>query len=263
MFSCLLLAAALLLGLANSTVGNQVFQTLENKIGQKFAAVKVDRAKLAIAVGALGMSNAYNFKNNLVNDQLSGVKRENLESVGNFVCLKLGLMDHVRKDLVRYLLAHCRSVKTAFQMMGLSDESEAKLEEVSAQIGFQSLYGFISGVRNSQGDVDIVYAITHHTQSPTTSHPRPPTTTSPPRSTSPLTPTRSTTPSATTRSTRPSTTTRSYRSSTTDRSFTRPDLHQTRPFTIEEWEAILVHYSKYEALRMLKQENVIDSISYV
>jgi len=202
----------------------------------------VDRAKLAIAVGALGRANANNFKNSLVNDQLSGVKRENLEGVANFVCSKLGLKDP----------AHCTNVKNAFQLMGLSDKGDAKLEEVSLNgAGFNSLYGYISGVRNSRGEVDIGFTI-HHQEFKLSATPTAPSTLSTPYSS-----TRS--PRPTRPSTRPSTTYRSTRPWTPTTSTTVEDPG----FTVEETEAIRRHYSKYEALRTLKQENVIESISYV
>merc|ERR1712130_68019 len=99
------------------TMGSQVFRTIENQIGEMFAAEQVDRAKLGIAVGALGRANAYNFKNRLVNDQLSGVKMENLEGVGKFVCSKLGLKDP----------AICTKIKSAFLMIHPEPEVGALL----------------------------------------------------------------------------------------------------------------------------------------
>ena len=262
MFSRLLLPAALLLGLANLTIGNQVtnptpnvsytatkttkqvFRTMENQIGQKFAAVQVDRAKLAIAVSALGKAleranaKGNNFENNLVNDQLSGVKRENLEGIANFVCLKLGLKDPRR----------CRQIKDTFQGVGLADESNVEMEEFSLDVyneEFVSLYGIMLGVQNSEGDVDISYTF-HHQEfrlSPT-----------------PISP-RSTTPSTRTGSTRSSASTRSIRS-TTPSTTTRSNKRGRSGLTMEEREAIK-HYGKYEALRKMKQENVIKSILYV
>ena len=210
---------------------------MENQIGRKFAAVQVDRAKLASALGtlgyALGRDNAkgHNFENNLVNDQLSGVKRVNLEGVANFVCLKLGLKDPELR----------RRVKDAFQMTRLADESEVPMREFSFDMdGFESLYGVVLGVRNSAGDVDISYALHHHVfkMSPTPISPR---------STTPSTHTGSTRSSA---STTPSTTTRSKRWGVME------------GLTPQEVEAIQ-HYSYYEALRTFKQENVIESISFV
>ena len=213
---------------------------MENQIGQKFAAVQVDRAKLAIAVSALGKAleranaKGNNIENNLVNDQLSGVKRENLEGIANFVCLKLGLKDP----------ALCRRVKDAFQMTRLADEMEVPIREFSTNVdGFESLYGVMLGVRNKyEGTVDIGYTLHRHefklSSTPIS-----------PRSTTPSTHTGSTRSSASTRSTTPSTTTRS---NTWDNS----------GFTVTDLEAI-EHYSYYEALRTFKQENVIESISFV
>ena len=259
MFSRLLLPAALLLDLANLTIGNQVtnptpnvsytatkttkqvFRTMESQIGQKFSSVQVDRAKLAIAVGALGRANAQNFENSLVNDQLSGVKRENLEGVANFVCLKLGLKDPRR----------CRQIKDTFQGVGLADESNVEMEEFSLDVyndEFVSLYGIVLGVQNSEGDVDISYTF-HHQEfrlSPTPISPR---------STTPSTRTGSTRSSASTRSTRPI-------RSTTPSTTTRSNKRGRSGLTVEEREAIK-HYGKYEALRKMKQENVIKSILYV
>lgn len=264
MFLRLLLpAAVLLLSLANFSMGSQVFQTMERKIGQKFAAVRVDRAKLAVAVGALGRANANNFKNRLVNDQLKGVKRENLEGVANFVCSKLSLTDP----------AHCTKVmKNALRQGILAASSETKMEEFSFdEDGFKFVYGFIMTVKNSQGDVDIVYTIhqqefrlstseeaseeSSEESSVESTHSTPTRSTRPARSTRPSTTTRSTRPA---RSTRPSITTRStgpFRPTTST-------LYDPG-FTVEEMEAIKEHYSKYEALLKLKQENVIESISYV
>ena len=208
---------------------------MESQIGQKFSSVQVDRAKLAIAVGALGRANAQNFENSLVNDQLSGVKRENLEGVANFVCLKLGLKDPRR----------CRQIKDTFQGVGLADESNVEMEEFSLDVyndEFVSLYGIVLGVQNSEGDVDISYTF-HHQEfrlSPTPISPR---------STTPSTRTGSTRSSASTRSTTPSTTTRS-------------NMWDASGFTVTELAAI-EHYSYYEALRTFKQENVIESISFV
>ena len=235
---------------------------MERKIGQKFAAVRVDRAKLAVAVGALGRANANNFKNRLVNDQLKGVKRENLEGVANFVCSKLTLTDP----------AHCTKVKNAFKLAILAGSSETKMEEFSFdEDGFKFVYGFILTVKNSQGDVDIVYTIhqqefrlstseeaseeSSEESSVESTHSTPTRSTRPARSTRPSTTTRSTRPA---RSTRPSTTTRSTGPF-------RPTMSTPYDpgFTVEEMEAIKGHYSKYEALLKLKQENVIGSISYV
>ena len=269
MFSRLLLPAAILLGLASLTIGNQVitptpnvtfsatkttpqvFRNLENQIGQKFAAVQVNRTKLGIAVGALGRANAYDFKNNLVNDQLSGVKRENCEGVANYVCLKLGLKDP----------AHCtRHLEGTFKMAGFADETDAKMEEFSLNEGENGkcVYGFIVSKRNSQGVVDISYTI-HHQEFKLSA--RPITSSTHTRSTRPATPTRSTRPSRPIRSTTPSTTTKSnrpFRPTTSIGLTTSGDPG----FTPEEWEAIS-HYCKYEALRTFKQENIIDSISFV
>ena len=40
---------------------------MEREIVQKFASVRVDRAKVAIAVGALGRANANDFESSLLN----------------------------------------------------------------------------------------------------------------------------------------------------------------------------------------------------
>merc|ERR1719500_1021071 len=203
---------------------------MERKIGQNFAAVRVDRAKVGVAVGALGRANAHNFKNRLVNDQLKGVKGENLEGVAKFICSKLTLTP-----------AHCTKVKNSFKMASLAGSSEAKMEEFSFEDGFKFVHGYIMTKQTSQGDVDVVYTI--HQQelrlsaSGETSH---------------STPTRSTRPF---RTTRPSNTTRVFRPTTA--------TPFDPGFTAEEMEAIEMHYSKYEALLRLKQENVIQSISFV
>jgi len=146
-FRLLLPAALLLLSLANLSMGSQVFQTMERNIGQKFAAVRVDRTKVGIAVAALGRANAHNFKNRLVNDQLKGVKGENLEDVAKFICSKLTLTP-----------AHCTKVKDGFKFATLAD-SEVKVEEFSDADGLTFVYGWILTKRNNRGDVDVVYTI--------------------------------------------------------------------------------------------------------
>jgi len=257
-FRLLLPAALLLLSLANLGMGSQVFQTMERKIGQNFAAVRVDRAKVGVAVAALGRANAHNFKNRLVNDQLKGVKGENLEGVAKFICSKLTLTD-------------CSKVKNGFKLAILADSSETKIEEFSFDRTGWGVYGFIMTKRNSLGDVDIVYTIhqqefrlfiseeTSEESSEESSMES--TRSTPTRSTRPA---RSTRPWTTTRFTRPA---RSTRPSTTSRStgpFTPTTSRPYDPgFTVEEMEAIKGHYSKYEALLKLKQENVIESILYV
>jgi len=221
-FRLLLPAALLLLSLANLGMGSQVFQTMERNIGQKFAAVRVDRAKVGVAVGALGRANAHNFKNRLVNDQLKGVKGENLEDVAKYICSKLTLTP-----------AHCTKVKNSFKMASLAGSSEAKMEEFSFEDGFKFVYGYIMTVKNSRGDVDVVYTI--HQQELRLS-----------ASGESSEESVETTHSTPTRSTRPTTAT------------------PFNPgFTSEQMEAIRSHYSKYEALLRLKQENVIESINFV
>jgi len=221
-FRLLLPAALLLLSLANLGMGSQVFQTMERKIGQNFAAVRVDRAKVGVAVAALGRANAHNFKNRLVNDQLKGVKGENLEGVAKYICSKLTLTP-----------AHCTKVKNSFKMASLAGSSEAKMEEFSFEDGFKFVYGYIMTVKNSRGDVDVVYTI--HQQELRLS-----------ASGESSEESVETTHSTPTRSTRPTTAT------------------PFNPgFTSEQMEAIRSHYSKYEALLRLKQENVIESINFV
>jgi len=224
-FRLLLPAALLLLSLANLGMGSQVFQTMERNIGQKFAAVRVDRAKVGIAVAALGRANAHNFKNRLVNDKLKGVKGENLEDVAKFICSKLTLTP-----------AHCTKVKDGFKFATLAD-SEVKVEEFSDADGLTFVYGWILTKRNNRGDVDVVYTI--HQQELRLSASGETSGESSEESVE-------TTHSTPTRSTRPTTAT------------------PFNPgFTSEQMEAIRSHYSKYEALLRLKQENVIESINFV
>jgi len=240
-FRLLLPAALLLLSLANLGMGSQVFQTMERKIGQNFAAVRVDRAKVGVAVAALGRANAHNFKNRLVNDQLKGVKGENLEDVAKFICSKLTLTP-----------AHCTKVKNSFKMASLAGSSEAKMEEFSFEDGFKFVYGYIMTVKNSRGDVDVVYTIHQQELRLSASGETSGESSEESVETTHSTPTRSTRPF---RTTRPSNTTRVFRPTTA--------TPFDPGFTAEEMEAIKMHYSKYEALLRLKQENVIQSISFV
>jgi len=240
-FRLLLPAALLLLSLANLGMGSQVFQTMERKIGQNFAAVRVDRAKVGVAVAALGRANAHNFKNRLVNDQLKGVKGENLEDVAKFICSKLTLTP-----------AHCTKVKNSFKMASLAGSSEAKMEEFSFEDGFKFVYGYIMTVKNSRGDVDVVYTIHQQELRLSASGETSGESSEESVETTHSTPTRSTRPF---RTTRPSNTTRVFRPTTA--------TPFDPGFTAEEMEAIKMHYSKYEALLRLKQENVIESISFV
>ena len=255
-FRLLLPAALLLLSLANLGMGSQVttnpnvpytstkptlqvFQTMERKIGQNFAAVRVDRAKVGVAVAALGRANAHNFKNRLVNDQLKGVKGENFEGVAKFICSKLTLKD-------------CTKVKNAFKLAILVDSSETKIEEFSFDRTGWGVYGFIMTKRNSQGDVDIVYTIHQQELRLSASGETSGESSEESMETTHSTPTRSTRPF---RTTRPSNTTRVFRPTTA--------TPFDPGFTSEEMEAIRSHYSKYEALLRLKQENVIQSINFV
>jgi len=240
-FRLLLPAALLLLSLANLSMGSQVFQTMERKIKQNFAAVRVDRAKVGVAVAALGRANAHNFKNRLVNDQLKGVKEENLEGVAKFICSKLTLTP-----------AHCTKVKNSFKMASLAGSSEAKMEEFSFEDGFKFVYGYIMTVKNSRGDVDVVYTIHQQELRLSASGETSGESSEESVETTHSTPTRSTRPF---RTTRPSNTTRVFRPTTA--------TPFDPGFTAEEMEAIKMHYSKYEALLRLKQENVIQSISFV
>ena len=111
----------------------------------------MDRAGLAIAVRALGRASGFkNFNYSLVNDVLEGVKEKNLDAAADLVCQKLGLIN--RRD--------CDSVRNSFMILAFVDNGDSKLEEFSLDQGeFKSIYGFITGVRNSQGDVDIAYTI--------------------------------------------------------------------------------------------------------
>ena len=165
-------------------------------IRQAFSNVHVDRAQLAIAARALGRASGFkNFNYSLVNDVLKGVKKENIDAAADLVCLKLGLI--LNRD--------CDSVRNSFKMLAFVDNGDSKLEEFSLDQGeFKSIYGFITGVRNSQGDVDIAYTV--HQQV-----------------------------------------------------LAVEDME----FTAEEKNAIKYHYLKHEALLNLKQENIIQSISYV
>jgi len=239
-FRLLLPAALLLLSLANLGMGSQVFQTMERNIGQKFAAVRVDRTKVGVAVAALGRANAHNFKNRLVNDQLKGVKGENFEGVAKFICSKLTLTD-------------CTKVKNSFKMASFTDSSESKVEEFSFGVdGFKFVYGYILTVKNSRGDVDVVYTIHQQELRLSASGETSGESSEESVETTHSTPTRSTRPF---RTTRPSNTTRVFRPTTA--------TPFDPGFTAEEMEAIKMHYSKYEALLRLKQENVIQSISFV
>ena len=118
---------------------------------EAFSRVRVDRARLAIAVRALGRASGFkNFNYSLVNDVLEGVKEENLDAAADLVCQKLGLIN--RRD--------CDSVRNSFMILAFVDNGDSKLEEFSLDQGeFKSIYGFITGVRNSQGDVDIAYTV--------------------------------------------------------------------------------------------------------
>ena len=137
----------------------------------------------------------HNFNYSLANDVIEGVKKEYLDAAADLVCQKLGLIN--RRD--------CDSVRNSFKVMAFVDSGDAKLEDFSLDQGeFKSIYGFITGVRNSQGDVDIAYTV--HQQE-----------------------------------------------------FAVEDME----FTAEEKYAIKYHYLKLEALLNLKQENIIQSISYV
>jgi len=186
MFSYFLLTAVLL-ALANCGA-------IDN-IRQQFASVRVDRARLAIANQALRRVKAHDFKYWLAIDELKGVKRENIAALADIVCSKLGF----RHD-------HCDSVRSTFEALSFAEKSHAKLEELSlSSDGFESIYGLVLGAENSQGDVDIDYAIYQQVFS----------------------------------------------------------VSSPSGFTVEEMEAIKNHYSKYEALLALKQENFIASISYV
>jgi len=184
MFSRFLLTLVLF-GLVNSAaIGRDHRQT--------FAAVRVDRAEVAIAVRALERRGAFhNFNYSLAHDVLQGVKKVHLDAAADLVCSKLDLIDR-----------DCDSVRNSFKILAFVDFS--KLEEFSLDQGeFKSIFGFITGVRNSQGDVDIAYTV--HQQE-----------------------------------------------------FTVEEME----FTVDEEEAMR-HYLKHVALLNLKQENIIQSISYV
>merc|ERR1712037_933698 len=131
----------------------------------------------------------------------------------------------------------------SFKMASLAGSSEAKMEEFSFEDGFKFVYGYIMTVKNSRGDVDLVYTI--HQQELRLSASGETSGDSSEESVE-------TTHSTPTRSTRPFRTTRPTTATPFDPGFTS-----------EEMEAIKMHYSKYEALLRLKQENVIESISFV
>merc|ERR1712037_855331 len=107
-------------------------------------------------------------------------------------------------------------------------------------------------VKNSRGDVDVVYTI--HQQELKLSAPGDTSGESSEESveTTHSTPTRSTRPF---RTTRPSNTTGVFRPTTA--------TPFDPGFTAEQMEAIRSHYSKYESLLRLKQDNVIESINFV
>jgi len=186
MFSRFLLTLVLL-GLVNSAA-------IGGDIRQAFSNVRVDREKLVIASRALGRRGViHNFNYSLANDVIKGVKKVHLDAAADLVCSKLDLIDR-----------DCDSVRNSFKLLAFAERGTAKLEEVSLDDGgFKSIYGYITGGRNSQGDVDIAYTV--HQQE-----------------------------------------------------FTVEEME----FTVDEEEAMR-HYLKHVALLNLKQENIIQSISYV
>merc|ERR1719460_1210278 len=103
-------------------------------------------------------------------------------------------------------------------------------------------------VKNSRGDVDVVYTI--HQQELRLS-----------ASGESSEESVETTHSTRTRSTRPFRTTRPSNTTGVFRPTTATPFNPG--FTSEQMEAIRSHYSKYEALLRLKQENVIQSINFV
>ena len=169
-------------------------QVIGGDIRQAFSNVRVDRAKLAIAVRALGRTRPGYFNYRVANGEVKGVKMENLDAAADLICRKLGLMTLQNRDTVR----------NALKLLAFSEKSTAKLEDVSLDDGFKSIYGYVTGVQNSQGYFDIAYTV--HQQEFTV---------------------------------------------------------EQASFSVEEVEAIQMHYLKHVALLYLKQENVIQSISYV
>ena len=155
----------------------------------------MDRAQLEIAARALRRLRPGDFNFRVVNDEFKGVKMENLDAAADLICQKLGLINRQNQDTVRNTL----------KLLALTlDQETSILEEFSFDNGFKSKYGYVTGVQNSQGDVDIAYTV--HQQE-----------------------------------------------------FTVEDME----FTAEEMGAIKMHYFKHEVLLNLKQENIIQSISYV
>ena len=127
-----------------------MIKTVETIIEEKFAAVTVEKKSLDLAVDALKKAKADSFKYSLVHDQLEGVKRENAVPVGNIVCDKLSLEDP----------EHTKKVKNTFQLFQFSTDQKAKLEELSLDVNeFKSIYGFIIGIEDEEGDLDIGYTI--------------------------------------------------------------------------------------------------------
>ena len=167
-------------------------QAIGGDIRQAFSNVRVDRAMLAIAARALGRASGFkNLNYSLVNDVLKGVKEENIDAAADLLCLKLGWICDMK-------------IRNNFKAMAVAKKTTAAFEVEVVVNELKSIYGYMTGVRNSQGDVDITYTV--HQQE-----------------------------------------------------FAVEDME----FTAEEKYAIKYQYLKHEALLNLKQENIIQSISYV
>ena len=125
-------------------------QAIGGDIRQAFSNVRVDREKLVIAARALGRRGViHNFNYSLANDVIKGVKKVHLDAAADLVCSKLDL---IARD--------CDSVRSTFKLLAFSEGGTAKLEELSLDDGgFKSKYGYVTGVQNSQGDVDIAYTV--------------------------------------------------------------------------------------------------------
>jgi len=141
MFSRFLLTLVLL-GLVNSAA-------IGGDHREAFSRVRVDRAKLAIASRALERTSGFkNLNYSLVNDVLEGVKEENLDTAADLVCLKLGW---INRD--------CVKIRNNFKAMAVAKKTTAAFEVEVVVNELKSIYGYMTGVRNSQGDVDIAYTI--------------------------------------------------------------------------------------------------------
>ena len=121
------------------------------QIREQFARVQVDLAELKIAQDALANARSKSFQASVANDKFRGVYREDLDRFGTLLCNKLALKK----------TEHRGKVTNALLMVGLADESNAKMEEFSFDVDeFNFLYGFLFGrKRMDSNKVDIHYAI--------------------------------------------------------------------------------------------------------